>query len=133
MSDIFTKAKRSKIMSSIKSRNTGIERKLATAMRKEGLRGFRYQKRMHGNPDFVFERQKVAVFCDGDFWHGYQFNRWKNKLAPFWLEKISANMKRDKKVNRKLKREGWKVVRFWGYEIRKDPLNCVKILKTMVR
>jgi DNA mismatch endonuclease (patch repair protein) len=123
--DIFAKKKRSQIMSRIKGKDTGIERDLASAMKIAGLNGVVYQKKMLGKPDFVFEKQKIAVFCDGDFWHGYRFATWKNKLDPFWFNKISTNMKRDKKINRKLRMEGWIVLRFWGHQIQKNPKNCI--------
>jgi len=73
------------------------------------------------------------VFCDGDFWHGYKFESWKNKLNNFWSDKILTNIRRDRKIRRMLKKDGWKVVSFWGHQIEKNPELCVdKILKLMV-
>lgn len=115
--DIFSKKKRSEIMSKIKGSRTGIEIKLGRALRTAELKGFRYQPKMREHPDFVFERHKIAIFCDGSFWHGYQFDKWSRKLSPFWLKKISSNIVRDKKVTRKLRGSGWKVLRFWDWEI----------------
>jgi len=125
MPDIFSKEKRSQIMSKIRGRNTGIEKKLLKAMHASGIKGFEYQKRMLGNPDFVFEKQKIAVFCDGDFWHGYNFKKWSRKLNKFWFDKISRNIKRDREVAKQLKKEGWKVVRIWGHHIKGDPEKCL--------
>jgi DNA mismatch endonuclease (patch repair protein) len=133
MTDIFSKEKRSQIMSKIKGKNTGIEKKMLLELKKAKLNGFKYQKRMLGNPDFIFEKQKIAVFCDGDFWHGYGFSRWKNKLNKFWSDKIFCNIKRDKLVRRKLKKEGWSVIRFWEHEIDKDSEGCIQILKFKIR
>jgi DNA mismatch endonuclease (patch repair protein) len=112
-------------MSKIRGKNTGIELKLMKAMRVSGITRFVYQKKMFGNPDFVFEKQRVAVFCDGDFWHGYRFNKWKGKLNKFWIEKISTNIKRDGVVSRTLEKEKWHVIRFWEHQIKKDPKKCV--------
>ncbi|HVA82805.1 MAG TPA: very short patch repair endonuclease [Candidatus Aquilonibacter sp.] len=125
MADIFTKEKRSKIMASIKGKNTGIEIKLLKGMKKAGIRDFKYQKKMLGNPDFVFEKEKIAVFCDGNFWHGYRFSKWGNKLNKFWFDKITNNIKRDKRVGRKLKKEGWIVIRIREHQINKSTEKCV--------
>jgi len=84
---------------------------------------------MFGSPDFVFHKHKLAVFVDGDFWHGYNWK--KRKIIPkagYWQEKILRNMKRDLKVNRTLRDAGWRVTRFWEHKVVKQPAKCaVKI------
>lgn len=125
MSDIFTKEKRSQIMSSIRSKNTGIEKTLKAAMKSAGMQGFAYQKKMLGNPDFASEKQKIAIFCDGDFWHGYNFKEWGHKLNDIWFNKITSNMRRDRAISRKLKAQGWTVIRFWGHQIEKHTKTCI--------
>jgi DNA mismatch endonuclease (patch repair protein) len=124
MVDIFSKKKRSEIMSKIRSKGTKPEKLLASALRRHKIR-FRMHANLPGKPDFIIPDKKVAVFCDGTFWHGYLFNKWKVKLAPFWLKKISGNIKRDRKANRELKKLGWKVVRCWDFEIIKSPADCI--------
>jgi DNA mismatch endonuclease (patch repair protein) len=86
-------------------------------------RGWRFKKHVSslpGTPDIVFARQAVAVFVDGDFWHGYQFSRWKANLSEFWATKIEKNRKRDRRNFAKLRRLGWQVVRIWQHDIKKD-------------
>jgi DNA mismatch endonuclease (patch repair protein) len=130
-----------RIMSAIKSKNTRPERVLGTAMWHLGLR-YRKHYRMRGRPDFVFVKSKIAVFCDGDFWHG---NNWalrglknlKEELKQydsFWATKIKTNVKRDQKVNKMLKEAGWIIVRFWESEILKNPGKCAQnVVRTIKR
>lgn len=120
-------------MSAVKSKDTEPERILGKSMWKLGLR-YRKQYKLKGKPDFVFVSARIAVFCDGDFWHG---NNWKlrglssfkEELATyndFWSSKITRNVERDTQVNQILKREGWKVLRFWESDIRKNSEKCAK-------
>ncbi|MEN6511770.1 MAG: very short patch repair endonuclease [Chloroherpetonaceae bacterium] len=126
MSDFISKKKRSELMSKIKSQNTKLELdflKLLSA--KLYPMGYRYRKHyrgIYGVPDVVFVAPKVAIFIDSEFWHGYQFDKNKKFLkTDFWLKKITRNIARDKEVNKKLKKEGWKVLRFWESRIKKQP------------
>lgn len=116
-------------MSRIRATNTGIERLLASALRKHGLQRFgRNVRGVMGTPDFCWKDKKIAVFCDSSFWHGYD---WKNQIKTiktrkkYWIAKIEANIYRDKRVNRQLRKEGWKVLRFWDFAINKDVDKCV--------
>jgi len=127
MTDIFTPKKRSWVMSRIRSRDTGIEKKTAQLLRKNKIHYRRFPK-VFGSPDFVVEK-KVLVFCDGDFWHGYQYDRKKKLPKKFWRDKIERNMKRDRKVTRKLRADGWSVVRLWEHDIEKRPESCVRKIK----
>ena len=128
----MTKAERSLLMSKIKSKNTGIELMLIKELRKRKISDFSRYPKLVGKPDIVFKKQKLVVFCDGDFWHGYKFNSWKTKISPFWKVKIGNNINRDRKIKVLLKKDGWMVVRFWGHDIINNPSKCVdKLLKIM--
>ena len=118
-------------MSSIKSKDTTPEKILGHELWKLGLR-YRKQYKITGNPDFVFVRAKIAVFCDGDYWHG---NNWRirgmssieeelSRYTPYWANKIKRNVERDQHVNEKLEKEGWVVLRFWESSIRRNPKEC---------
>jgi DNA mismatch endonuclease (patch repair protein) len=133
MSDNLTPAQRSYCMSRVKNRDTGIEKLVRSALHRRGLR-FRIQaKELPGRPDVVLRKAKVAVFVDGDFWHGYRFPLWENKLADFWKTKIAKNRARDKRNFRRLRSMGWRVVRLWQHEIEGDLESCVeRILRAVV-
>jgi DNA mismatch endonuclease, patch repair protein len=126
-----TTPKLSRVMSKIRSKDTLAEIKLRKAI---WTRGFRYKlhyKMTIGKPDLIFISQKVAVFVDGDFWHGYKWKKRKPKLKSnrnYWIPKIERNMQRDKEINRRLRKEGWVIIRFWEHEIKNDTLSCVEIL-----
>ena len=123
MADIFTPEKRSWVMSRIRSRDTKIEKKMAQLLRKNKLHYRRFPK-LFGSPDFVVEK-KLLVFCDGDFWHGYRYSKKKKPPKKFWRDKIERNMERDRKVSRKLRADGWSVVRLWEHDIEMSPEKCV--------
>ena len=130
MTDIFTPEKRSWVMSRIRSRDTKIEKKIAHLLRKNKIH-YRRFPRIFGNPDFVVEK-KVLVFCDGDFWHGYGYDKKKRPQKKFWRDKIERNMERDRKVTRKLRADGWSVVRLWEHDIERRPQSCIgKIKKSL--
>ena len=130
MVDIFTPEKRSWVMSRIRSKDTKIEKTMASILRKNRIHYRRYPK-LFGSPDFIIEK-KVLLFCDGDFWHGYRYGQKKKPQKKFWREKIERNMKRDRKVTRTLRRDGWSVIRIWEHDIQKNPDRCVrKILNVL--
>jgi len=117
MADIFSKEKRSWVMSRIKGKNTKIELKMNDVLKDIGY-SYEMHPKMFGNPDFALKRKRIVIFCDGDFWHGYEYS--KRKLSKkFWRDKIERNMERDKRITRKLRREGWSVLRFWEHNIEK--------------
>lgn len=132
MPDIMTREKRSALMSRIRGRDTGIEKLILSELKRRNIDTFKYQLKMVGNPDFVFTSQRIVVFCDGDFWHGYKFQEWEDNLKDFWKKKIKGNMERDKKIRMELKKDGWKVVRLWGHEINKNPARCVDRIEKMI-
>ena len=132
MADIFTPEKRSWVMSRIRSKDTKIEKTVASLLRKNRIH-YRRHPKLFGSPDFIVEK-KILVFCDGDFWHGYQYDKKKKPPKKFWREKIERNMARDRKVTRKLRRDGWSVVRLWEHEIHNDSEKCIrKIIKELKR
>ncbi|VVB97436.1 DNA mismatch endonuclease Vsr [uncultured archaeon] len=120
-------------MSSIHGKDTSIELLLRKALWKEGINGYRVSMKLPGRPDIVFPKYKVAVFCDGDFWHGYKFDEWKERLSPNWFKKIQGNIERDKKNDEKLIGDGWTIAHFWESEILKDVEVCKrKVIKVLV-
>lgn len=119
MSDIWSKQKRSEVMSLIRSRgNKATELRLIEIFREHGITGWRRNQKLIGKPDFTFRRERIVVFVDGCFWHGcprcYQRPKSNRK---FWDEKIAANRKRDRRVNRELRGLGWRVVRVWQHQL----------------
>ena len=113
MPDFLTKKERSRLMSRIRGKNTKPELAMASMLRKDGIRYRRYADDLPGKPDFVLKGRKVAVFVDGKFWHGRGFDEWRHKLKPFWDDKISNNIRRDRRVNAQLRRKGWSIIRVW--------------------
>src|SRR5262245_22250191 len=114
--DIMSAAKRSALMARIRGRDTGPERQLASQLRKNGYNFQTHARDLPGRPDIVFRRAKVAVFVDGDFWHGWRFSAWRLKLTEHWEAKIDANRKRDARNHARLRRAGWCVVRIWEHQ-----------------
>lgn len=123
-------------MQRIKNKDSDIEQLLRRSLWKRGLRYRKNVKSVFGHPDIVFIGKKVAVFCDSEFWHGYDWERRKNDFKvrrDFWIPKIERNIERDKEVTRKLEQEGWLVLRFWGKEIKKDSEQCAELIEKAVQ
>lgn len=125
MTDVFSKEKRSEIMSRVRNKDTDIELVLRRRLWAAGCR-YRVHYKVIGSPDIAFVKRKVAVFCDGDFWHGRRYFQDRGKYKRFWKEKILKNINRDKEVTRTLKRTGWAVLRFWKSDILMNPDQCVR-------
>jgi len=119
MADIFTKAKRSEVMSLIRgSGNRNTELRLIGIFKLHGITGWRRRWPLEGKPDFVFNKLKLAVFVDGCFWHGCQLHATNPKTnSEFWATKIARNQARDRLVTRTLRNQGWHVVRIWEHEL----------------
>jgi len=122
-------------MKQIKNKDSRIE----LTLRKElWHRGLRYRKNANGitgKPDIAFIGKKVVVFCDSEFWHGYDWENRKKDFKShqkFWIPKIERNMERDKEVTESLKNDGWNVIRFWGKEIKKNVIKCADIIEKAV-
>lgn len=123
-------------MQRVKSKDSEIEKILRNALWNKGHRYRKNVKDVFGHPDIVFKSKKVAIFCDSEFWHGYDWEHKKNEIKTrqdFWIPKIERNMQRDKEVNMKLSEEGWTVLRFWGTEIKKQTENCVKEIEKCIK
>ncbi len=127
-SGFYTTKSRSKHMSKIRGKDTKPEIRLRKALWAEGYRYRVNYKKLIGKPDIVFKKYKTVVFIDGEFWHGYNWEEKQHKIKSnrgFWIPKIERNMQRDKEVNVRLEEMGYKVFRFWEYQIKKDFENCV--------
>lgn len=136
--DILTKDQRHKAMANIHSKDTSIEVGLRKALWHEG---FRYRKNLRtlpGTPDIALTKYKIAIFCDGEFFHGkdwYTIQRpkiLKGANGEFWEKKIVRNMERDSEVNKALNFMGWTVIRFWGREIMKNTEECIAVIKDCI-
>ena len=130
-----TKEQISYNMRMVRNKDSAIELLLRNALWAKGYRYRKNVKSVYGHPDIAFIGKKVAIFCDSEFWHGYDWEHRKEDFKSnqsFWIPKIERNMERDKEVNEKLKAEGWTVIRFWGNEIKKNIENCIRTIeKTM--
>ena len=112
-------------MSRIRGTNTKIDLKMNEMLANTRHKYEMYPK-MFGNPDFTIPTKRIAIFCDGDFWHGYRYYEKKQLAKKFWRDKIERNMKRDVVVSRKLRRDGWSVLRCWEHDINKNPEKCMR-------
>jgi DNA mismatch endonuclease Vsr len=124
-------------MSRIRATGSKIESVILAEIRKAGLKGCRkHPNNVFGKPDFCWKKDKIAVFCDSDFWHGYKWGtEFRNSFKirkKFWVNKIKSNILRDEKVNKELSKEGWKVLRFWEHDIINNPEKCVLKIKKYV-
>ena len=139
MGEIILKKTKEQIsfnMKQVKNKDSQIE----LLLRKElWSRGLRYRKNctdIYGKPDIVFKKHKIAVFCDSEFWHGYDWEQRKYDIKSnrdFWIKKIERNIERDKKVNYELQSKDWVVLRFWGKEIKKDVKLCADIIEQQLK
>lgn len=127
-SGFYTTPQRSKIMSKIRGKNTKPELAFRKAL---WAAGFRYRidyKKLIGKPDIALKKYKTAIFIDGEFWHGYQWEDRKTKIKSnreFWIPKIERNIQRDAEVNEELKKLGYTVFRFWQKEVDKNLEACL--------
>lgn len=135
MADKWTVAKRSEVMAKVKGRgNLSTELRLVAMLRLAEITGWRRHGDLPGKPDFVFYRSRTVVFVDGDFWHGNPKEKAPQTNIEFWRQKIEANKRRDRKVNRLLRARGWTVVRVWENDLRKKPhLIMRKLQRALAR
>lgn len=133
-SDIFTKTKRSEVMSRIRGRgNRTTELAMMKLFRRHGITGWRRNQPVFGKPDFIFHKKRVALFVDGCFWHDCPRHGHRPKSnREFWRRKLDKNRKRDRRVSMELKRSGWKVVRFWEHQLA-DASRIVKKVKMVLK
>lgn len=137
MSDDLTKEQRRKNMQHIKAGNTKIEVKLRKALWNKGYRYRKNYKELPGKPDIALTKYKIAIFCDGEFFHGKDWEILKPRLeksnnSEYWISKISRNRQRDDEVNKKLLYMGWTVIRFWGKDILHNTGECVKVIEETI-
>lgn len=133
--DRLTSAQRRKNMQAVKSKDSAIEIILRKELWRRGLRYRKNVKGITGHPDIVFTKAKVAIFCDGEFWHGYNWEKRKEDFKSnrdFWIPKIERNMERDKEVTEMLQSDGWIVLRYWGKEIQKKTKEIADEIETVL-
>ena len=134
MADTLSKSERSRVMAAVRSTgNKATELTLLKLFREAGIIGWRRHPNLRGNPDFVFPRQKIAVFVDGCFWHGCPRHcRVPKNNRKYWKAKIARNMTRDRRTNRLLRAKGWKIIRIWGHSL-SAPAKVLKIISSELR
>lgn len=135
--DVLTPEQRRKSMRGNRSKDTSIEILLRKSLWHKGYRYRKNYKKLPGSPDIALTRQKVAVFCDSEFWHGKDWEDKKQRLQKgnnpdFWINKIESNMQRDHENDQKLTALGWTVIHFWGEEIKKSPDECVQVIEETI-
>jgi len=134
MADL-TPEQRHRCMSNIKSNNTSIESILRKALWHEGIRYKKNVKTLPGKPDIAITKYKLAIFCDGELWHGKDWEIRKNNIKTnrdYWIPKIERNILRDNKKEKELENIGWVVLRYWGNDIKKNLSACVKEIKETI-
>lgn len=130
--DRLTPEQRHRNMQTVKNKNSDIELALRKELWRRGIRYRKNVKSVFGHPDLAFIGKKVAVFCDSEFWHGYDWENRKNDIKTrreFWIPKIERNIQRDIEVTEELERQGWAVLRFWSKEIKKETVRCADIIQ----
>lgn len=137
MADVLTPEQRRKNMQNIRSENTKIEVLLRKALWRKGYRYRKNDRSLPGRPDIVLPKYKIAIFCDGEFFHGKDWEVLKPRLeqgsnGEFWVNKISRNKACDDETNKKLLFLGWTVIRFWGKDIQKNLDECVKVVEETI-
>ena len=135
--DTLTKEQRSKCMSHIRSKDTGIEVRLRKALWKKGYRYRKNYKRLPGTPDIVLTKYRIAIFCDSEFWHGRDWDVLKPRLLKgknpdYWIKKIGRNKERDAEIDKKLLFMDWTVIRFWGEEILKNTDQYIQVVEEAI-
>lgn len=129
MADDLTPEQRRRNMQAIHSKDTTIELLLRKALWERGVRYRKNYKKLIGKPDIAITKYKIAVFCDSDYWHGYDWENRNHRIKSnrdYWVPKIERNMARDREVTETLQRNGWLVLRFWEWQIRKHLSECVE-------
>lgn len=137
MADILTPEQRRKNMQQIKAKDTKIEVILRRALWARGYRYRKNYKELPGKPDIVLTKYKIAIFCDGEFFHGKDWEELKSRLeksnnSDFWISKISKNRERDDEINKQLQFLGWTVIRFWGKEIKNNTDECIHVIEEVI-
>lgn len=137
MADVLTPKQRHKAMKKVKAENTSIELTLRKALWKKGYRYRKNYKKLPGKPDIALTKYNIAIFCDGEFFHGKDWEVLRPQLAKgnnseYWINKISRNRERDDEINKKLLFLGWTVIRFWGNDIKKNTDECIRVIEETI-
>ena len=135
--DVLNKEQRHKAMSHIKNKDTSIELALRKALWEKGYRYRKNLKKLPGKPDIVLTKYRIAIFCDGELFHGRNWEVLRPKLQSgnnpdYWVRKIERNIERDRENDKKLLFLGWTVIRFWGNDILKDTEKCIKVIEEVI-
>ena len=135
--DNLTPQQRRKNMQHIKSKDTSIEIKFRKDLWQKGYRYRKNYKGLPGKPDIVLTKEKIAIFCDSEFFHGKDWEVLKPRLektnnGEYWQKKISRNMEHDDEVNKQLLFLGWTVIRFWGEDILKKTDECIHVIEETI-
>lgn len=137
MPDNLTPEQRRKNMQHIRSKDTEIEKLLRQALWKKGYRYRKNYNKLPGKPDIVLTKYRIVIFCDGEFFHGKDWDVLRPKLkksnnGEFWIKKISRNIERADEVDKELLFLGWTVIHFWGEDIKKKTDECVKVIEETI-
>ena len=135
--DTLTPEQRHKNMQNIKCKDTRIEVLLRKALWNKGIKYRKNCRDLPGKPDIVITRYKIAIFCDGEFFHGKDWEVLRPRLekgnnSEYWISKISRNRERDDEVNKQLLYQGWTVIRFWGNDNKKHTEDCVRVVEETI-
>lgn len=135
MADVMTPEQRSRAMSHIKGKDTSIEVILRKALWHRGYRYRKNYKKLPGSPDIAITKYRIAIFCDSEFFHGYNWEIKKQKLGhnrEFWIKKIESNMRRDRGNDLELVAMDWIPIHFWGQEIQRHTMKCVEAVEDLI-
>jgi DNA mismatch endonuclease (patch repair protein) len=134
MPDVFTRAKRSEVMSKIRGRgNCDTELALVMLLRLHGVTGWRRNWPLFGKPDFVFPAHRIAIFVDGCFWHCCpRHSNIPSGNRKFWKAKLTANKARDRRVNRTLRKMGWHLIRIWEHDLARRRERCIQRIRNAI-
>lgn len=135
MADDLTPEQRRRNMQAIRNKDTTIELQMRKALWERGIRYRKNYKKLVGKPDIAITKYKIAVFCDSDYWHGYDWENRNQRIKSnrdYWIPKIERNMKRDREVTESLKHDGWTVLRFWEWQIREHRDECINTVLRVI-
>ena len=137
MSDNLTPDQRRRNMQNIKSSDTTIELLLRKALWEKGYRYRKNYKKLPGKPDIALIKYRIAIFCDGEFFHGKDWEVLRPRLeksrnSEYWIKKIERNQERDDEIDKKLLFMGWTVIRFWGNDIKKNTDECIRVIEETI-